>query len=381
MLPRRIAVNTRFLLKDKMEGIGWFSYETLKRICATHPDIEFHFLFDRSYHEEFIFSPNIVPHVVMPQARHPILWKWWFEISIPTALKNIQPDIFFSPDGYLSLKSKVPTVMVIHDLAFEHYPEFVSKTAARFYKQNVPKYAEKARRIATVSEFSKRDIHEKYDVPLDKIDVVYNGASHVFRPFNDHEKTLVKQTHTNGKEFFLYTGAIHPRKNIRRLLLSFDAFKEQTGSNMKLVLAGRQAWMYEDILEAYKEMNHRVDVIMKGHVDQSLLADLVGSATALVYVSLFEGFGIPIVEAMQADTPVITSDTSSMTEIGGDAALLIDPYSIDEIVAAMKKITTDETTRMELTEKMRIQRLKFSWNLTSEKLWSCILKASEDLVF
>ena len=117
----RIAVNTRLLLKGKLEGIGWFTYESFKLIVRSHPEHEFFFIFDRKFDKEFIFSDNVTPIVVGPPARHPILHFIWYEISIPRILKKIKPDIFISPDSYLSLSSKYPDLIVIHDLNFEHF--------------------------------------------------------------------------------------------------------------------------------------------------------------------------------------------------------------------------------------------------------------------
>ena len=151
----KIAVNTRFLIKNKLEGIGWFTYESLKRITRQHPEHEFVFLFDRPYAEEFIFSDNVTGRVLFPPARHPLLWYWWFEYSVTAALKQIKPDIFLSTDGYLSLACQVPQVIVMHDLAFEHFPDHVNALTARYYRHFTPKFAKKANRIATVSEYSK----------------------------------------------------------------------------------------------------------------------------------------------------------------------------------------------------------------------------------
>ncbi|MFN3342698.1 MAG: hypothetical protein ACK40M_08385, partial [Flavobacteriales bacterium] len=119
----RIAVNTRFLLPGKMEGFGWYSYETLRRIVVAHPEHEFIFLFDRPFDRRFVFASNVIPIVIGPQARHPFLFWIWLEVSVKRALKKYKADVFVSPDGYLSLGTAVPSVAVIHDLNFEHYPK------------------------------------------------------------------------------------------------------------------------------------------------------------------------------------------------------------------------------------------------------------------
>ena len=118
-----IAVNTRLLLKNKLEGIGWFTYETLSRITKNHPEHIFYFLFDRPYHSDFVFESNVTPIVLPPPARHPVLFYIWFEISVARFLRKLKPDLFLSPDGYLSLKTKTTSLAVIHDINFEHYPE------------------------------------------------------------------------------------------------------------------------------------------------------------------------------------------------------------------------------------------------------------------
>lgn len=368
---KSIAVNTRFLIKNKLEGIGLFTYEALKHITQTHPDIEFYFLFDRPYDPEFIFGDNVKPVVLFPQARHPFLWYWWFEISVGRWLSKNKPALFLSTDGYCCLSTHVPQVIVIHDLAFEHFSGHVYGLATRYYKYFTPRFAEKASRIATVSEYTKSDIVRLYHIGPAKIDVVYNGAKEVYKPVSDEVKNKVKAMYTNGWNYFVYVGSVHPRKNIKNLLLAFEQFKTETGSGFKLVIVGRKAWDFEDVDEAWSKMKFKEDVKFLGHLPPADLADILASAYAMVYVSLFEGFGIPIIEAMSCAVPVITSNTTSMPEAAGDAALLVNPLSITEISSALKTLAADNKLREYLVAKGNIQLKKFSWQLTGEKLWSC----------
>src|ERR1039457_2407091 len=157
-----IAVNTRLLIKDKLDGIGWFTYESLKRITVQHPEHSFYFIFDRKFNPEFIFSNNITPIVLYPQARHPLLFYLWFEYSLSSLLKRLNADLFLSPDGYLSLKSDTKSLAVIHDLNFEHYPNDLPFLVRKYYRYYFPKFANKATIIATVSEFSKQDNVKQY---------------------------------------------------------------------------------------------------------------------------------------------------------------------------------------------------------------------------
>lgn len=371
---KAIAVNTRFLIKNKLEGIGLFTYEALKRITQTHPEIDFHFLFDRVYDSEFIFSENVKPVVLFPQARHPFLWFWWFEVSVARWLKSHKPDLFLSTDGYGCLKTEVPQVLVMHDLAFEHFKDHVPFLTANYYEYFMPRFALKAKRIATVSEFSKQDIVNQYKIPAERIDVVYNGAKEVYKPIKEEAKQKTKEKYSEGKNYFICVAAIHPRKNVKNLLLAFEKFKTETSSDFRLIIVGRKAWDFNEVDEAHEQMKFKNEVIFLGHVPPNELGEIVASAFAMVYVSLFEGFGIPIVEAMSCDVPVITSNTTSMPEAAGDAALLVNPNSVEEISSAMKKVYEDSSLRNSLIEKGRIQIKKFSWDLTADKLWKCCSK-------
>lgn len=368
-----IAVNTRFLLKDKLEGIGWFTYETLKRIVRDNPQHRFHFLFDRPFDASFVFGDNVTPHVIGLPARHPLLWYLWFEFAVPRALKRIKPDVFISPDGYLSLPAHVPQVTVIHDLGYEHYPSHVDKMTLSYYRHFVPRYARKATRIATVSEYSKQDIAVRYNISPDKIDVVYNGAHDAFQPLSELQKQDVRIPHTGGAPYFVYAGAVQPRKNVDNLIRAFDLFKTRYALPHKLVIVGRLAWKTGAALDAYNHMVHKNDVVLTGHLGRAELAQLMGAAEALTYVSLFEGFGIPIVEAFRCNVPVITSNVTSMPEVAGDAALLVDPLNIDAIAAAMHNIVTDVELKNGLVDKGKTRLQKFNWQRTADRLWQTVL--------
>jgi glycosyltransferase involved in cell wall biosynthesis len=373
----KIAVNTRFLLKDKLEGIGWYNYETLKRMVANHPEHEFYFLFDRSYDSSFVFGKNVTPVILFPPARHAVLWYWWFEWSIPRALKKIQPDVFLSPDGYLSLATKIPSVLVIHDLAFEHYPQFIDKVSSAYYRHFTPKYCQKATKIATVSNFSKQDIINRYKIASEKITVTYNGVKEQFQPITENEKAKVREQFSEGKEYFAYAGSLHPRKNIARLFQAFDAFKKATLAEHKLVIAGAKGWMMQEINEAYNAMQFKNEVVFTGHLNTEDLAKVIAAAKAMVYVSLFEGFGIPIIEAMKCQVPVITSNTSSMPEVAGDAALIVNPESVSAISQAMIQLNESPAICNELIKNGVTQQQKFTWDNTATQLWQLIEQAAQ----
>ncbi len=369
-----IAVNTRVLLKNKLEGIGWFTFETLKRIALNHPEHKFYFIFDRAYHKGFIFSDNVYPIVVGPQARHPLLYYYWFEKSIPKVLKQINADLFISPDGFLSLNTDVKSIAVIHDISFMHNPKDFPFGLRNYYQYFFPRFANRANKIVTVSEFSKQDISKTFKITPKSIDVVFNGSNDVFKPSTIVEIETTKQVFTNGKDFFLFVGALSPRKNVANLLSAFDIFKTKSKSDIKLVIVGEKMFKTKKIKETYNGLSSRDDVIFTGRMNPDQLKNLYGASLALTYVPYFEGFGIPIIEAMHCDTAVITSSVTSMPEVAGDAAILVDPFSTESIAYAMKEISKDSKLRNQLIENGKIQRQKFSWDITAEKFWNSIEK-------
>lgn len=369
----RICVNTRLLLPDKLEGLGWFTYETLKRITQQHTEHEFIFIFDRKYSAEFVFGDNVKPVVAHPQSRHPFLWYLFFEWGIPQVLNKYKPDLFLSPDGWLSLRTKVPSLAVIHDLNFFHNPQWVSRLPRQYYNYFFPRFIEKASRIATVSEFSKNDISSQFGYDAEKIDVVYNGANECYTPLSSMEVEATRKKYTNGIPYFLFVSLVHPRKNLTRIIQAYDQFREQSEISFPLLVVGSTKYWTEDTRLAYEEAKHKKDIRFLGRLNTQDLHQVLGSAHALVYASLFEGFGIPIVEAMQARVPVITSNVTSMPEVGGDAVLYADPMQVNSITEAMLKLSADKSLRNSLINKGEEQAKKFTWQKTADRLWESVL--------
>lgn len=367
-----IAVNTRLLLPEKLEGIGWFTRETLSRITNDHPEHQFLFIFDRPYAEEFIFSDNITPIVLSPPTRHPILWFIWFELQIPRILKRYKADLFFSPDGYLSLNTRVRQLAAIHDINFAHRPKDLPWLKAKYYNYFFPKFARKAKRIVTVSYFSKEDIIRTYMIDSDKVDVVYNGVNTSYTPTSEDENSNTKTRYSKGKDYFLFIGSLHPRKNICGLLRAYDAFRTSVDTDTKLLIVGESMFKTNDIELTYEGMRYKDDVVFTGRLNNNELHHVLGASLALTFVPYFEGFGIPVIEAMNSGVPVICSNTTSLPEVGGNAVLYVDPFSLSQIKDAMIRIFLEKDLRDSLIEKGFVQKEKFSWDKTAELLWGSI---------
>jgi glycosyltransferase involved in cell wall biosynthesis len=289
----KIAVNTRLLLSGKLEGIGWFTYETLKRISQNHPEHEFLFIFDRPFSKEFLFGSNVKAVYAGPPTRHIFLFFPWFEFQIPRLLKKYNADVFLSTDGQLSLLSNVPQIAVIHDLNFHHNPEQLPKLVRWYYNTFFPKYAQKAARIATVSEYTKQDIVKTYGFDASKIDVTWNGCNTRYVPLSEVENEQTRLHYTDGKAYFLFVGLIIPRKNLVRLMRAFELFKTQTGSDMRLLIVGEKKWWDKAHEEAFQALVHKNDIHFAGRLMAEELHKVLAAAFALTFVPIFEGFGIP----------------------------------------------------------------------------------------
>lgn len=363
----KIAVNTRLLVPKNLDGIGRFTLETLSRLAKMRPEDEFTFIFDRTPPQEFSFPSNVKLHSLSPPARHPILWIIWFEYRLKSFLNSNHFELFISPEGWVPPNLKMPSYSVIHDLNFVHLPENIKWSHRYFLNHFFPKYAKRADRLGTVSEYSKKDIHETYGVDLNKIDVLYNGAVTHFKALSEDEKQAVKKKYQFEKDYFIFIGTIHPRKNLDHLLLAFKKYKDE-GGTLDLVIVGNRKWWTKELESIISSFSNQNSLKFLGRKTDHELAELLGASKALTYLPYFEGFGIPLLEAMYAETAIISSNTTSLPEIAGKAALLASPKDVDTISQHLFTIERNDTIRTDLINKGREQKEKFSWDKSAHLL-------------
>ena len=373
----RIAINSRFAGYQQKEGYSRYTIGLINEMLIQNLDDDFLCVYDNMKSVPFSKAPNVVFKTIGPKARHPLSWKFWYDFSLTKIAKQFRADCLISLDGFCSLTSSIPQILAIHDLAFLHYPQGINSIYAAYYKIFTPLFIAKAKHIITVSEFSKDDIIKHYPIAKDKISVVYNAADKGFSPIDDTTKDLVKQQLTDGKEYFLCVGAIHPRKNLINLLKGFSWFKKRYQSNMKLVLVGRMAWKNEMFLKQLESYKYRNDVVVAGYVEEQKLQEIVGAAYALVYPSCWEGFGLPVLEAMQSGVPTIIANNSSLPEIADEAGYLVDPEVPEAWGQAMGILFKDENHRNQLIQNGLLRSKDFSWENSAQKLKSIINKIKE----
>ena len=271
----------------------------------------------------------------------------------------------------------MPSLPVIHDINFVHRPKDLPLMVRKYYNYYFPKYAKKASRIATVSNYSKNDISKSFIIDPGKIDVVYNGANEMYRPVSERDKQLTKRKYSDGADYFVFIGAFHPRKNLVGLLKAYEMFRSESQKPVKLVLVVAKMSGTAEMYKFHSSMKFRDDVVFTGRLQPGDLCMVLGSALSLVFVPFFEGFGIPVVEAMYCNVPVIASNVTSLPEVGGDACLYADPHQPSDIKKAMTRIAHDETLRKDLIKKANLRRQKFSWDNTAKALWQSVEKTLE----
>jgi len=376
-MTMRIAVNTRFLLNNQLEGVGIVTDEVMKRMVKAHPEDDFDFYFDRKYDARFVAHPNIHPHVFPPVTRLPVLIRWWLNQPVKRNVNRNKADVFFSPDGFVPFGMRVPKVSMFHDVAYLRYPEYLQPRIRNFYTKWIPKYMAHTDHIITVSEFSKKELIVGYNINPEKISVVYNGITNSYRPIDPSRIDEVRKKYANGRPYFLYLGAIHPRKNVLTLVKAFEHFKKSTHSNIHLVLAGRDAWHTKELFLAIEQSEFKGDIHLPGYVSTADATSLVAAAEVMIYPSLYEGFGLPVVEAMACGVPVICSHVSSLPEVAGGAALLFDPLDAHQLSVQMKSIVDDEVLRNDTIRKGLERSTFFSWDKAAENIYNILKRVAE----
>lgn len=366
----RIAINGRLLIKDKLEGIGYFTRQVVREIIRIYPQHDYLILFDRPPAREFIW-PGVEYKVVRPAARHPLLYRLWFEVLAPWHLRSWDAEIFVSFDGFTSPHLSIPVVTAIHDLAYLHYPDAMKSRELGFYRKFQPLFAEASSAVLTVSEFSKQDLCRSFGLPAQNVHVVYNGSRFEKNP-PPVRKEVLNRFELRPQRYFVYTGSLHPRKNIVRLIKAFDRFSEEGPADFKLVLVGRKAWKTDEIYRVAEDSPVADRIIFTGYLPDEGLWSVLSLANAMCYVSLFEGFGVPVLDAFHAGVPVIASTSSSIPEVAGDAAVMVDAQNIPSIAAAMISLASDSEKRTTLIREGEIQKLRFSWALTARQVYEVI---------
>lgn len=375
----KIAFDAQPLADSQKTGVGFYTAQMMRFIIRNHPEHEYIFPFFCLRHPEEKLR-NLQPYLADNARALPCKWfsgalykMLWAFIPIPHRLffhTKAGVSQFFNfniPPGVSGKK-----VTVIHDMTYRAFPDTVRLKTKVMLDLNLKASCRRADRIVTVSEFSKREILRYLPVPEEKIEVAPCGVDlSVFRP--DYEPERVQGAcarHGVKGEYFLYLGTLEPRKNLTRLIEAYALLVRELPGSPLLVMAGRKGWMYDEIFARVKELGLEQRVVFTGYVPDEDAPLLLCGALAFVFPSLYEGFGMPPLEAMACGTPVLTADAASLPEVTGDAALLVDPLSVEEMRAGMRRLATDAALRQTLREKGLARAKLFTWESAAEKLYA-----------
>ncbi|MBI4666411.1 MAG: glycosyltransferase family 4 protein [Nitrospinae bacterium] len=321
------------------------------------------------YEHTFRQQPNFENHRTWVSNENHLIGDFWENFCLPSVLKKKGVDVFHGPAFMVPLKKYPKTVVTIHDIVSFIMPDTIPRKYAFYMRMLISLVARRADRIISVSESTKKDLMEWLRVPENKISVVHQAVSDRFRPpapGEDSLRGLREKFGIRGK-YMLFVGNLEPRKNLTRLMEAFASSKNRLGDDYQLVICGKKGWLYNDILNACDQLKGANDIVITNYASEDDLLHLYQNSDMFVFPTRYEGFGLPVLEAMACGAPVITSNISSLPEIAGDAALLIDPLSVDEISRAMIKLSNNPGLRAEMREKGFKQAAKFSWMDTARQ--------------
>jgi glycosyltransferase involved in cell wall biosynthesis len=358
-----IGIDASRAARVERTGTETYSLHLIRAMLAAAPQHRYRLYADRVLPGE-LGAPNAEP-CVMPFLR------LWTHVRLSAEMLARPPDALFVP-AHVIPPIHPRTVVTVHDLGYLYFPQAHPPLARLYLDLSTRWNAHAAAHVIADSQATKDDLVRHYATPPAKITVAYPGRDESLRRVgNPAAIEVVKRRYGITHEYLLYIGTLQPRKNLIRLVTAFSSLQPPT-SNLQMVIAGAKGWLYSDIFAMVKQLGLEYKVLSPGRVADEDKVALISGAVALVFPSLYEGFGLPVIEAMQCGTPVICSKTSSLPEVAGDAALLTDPLDEDALAQAMIRLLGDADLRRTLVERGYTQAQKFSWSACAARVLSTL---------
>jgi glycosyltransferase involved in cell wall biosynthesis len=374
----RIAINGYFL-QQTATGSGEHLYYLLEGLDSVDRTSSYLVLYPRLTRSRILRVPPLGANFEIREMRGTSarlgarLGKlWWEQVTLKQQCAAERVDLLHSPYFASPLSPNVPTVVTVHDVIPLILPRYGSALHTRLYMRLVSAAARKARAIITVSGTSKKDIARVLGIPEERIHVVYNAVDRSFHPVDDQRFIDgVRESHGIADDFLLYFGGFDVRKNVERIVRAYHLARDSFARPIQLVIAGAMDLvghpLYPDPRPVIRDLGLEKQVIVTGRISEEEKPLLYSAATAFVFPSLYEGFGLPVLEAMACGTPVITSNVSSLPEVAGDAALLVEPESVEEIARAMVRLMNDSGLRDELRGRGLRRVRQFDWEASAAR--------------
>lgn len=374
-----IGINGRSMFRQ-LTGVQHYAREVTHALCALKPeDVSFTVFAGREgrsgLKEGLPVSASRAP------AGGPVRGMAWEQAVLRRMITKSGVDVIFNPANVAPLSPPVPSVVTVHDLAFLLFPEHFSRPFAAYYRMVMPRIIRQAAAVIAVSRSTETDLRDYLDVDPDRITVIPNGVSPAFRKrILKRELEEVRRRYGLPDRFFVSIASLDPRKNLKTLLNAYRLLPGEVSGNLGLVLVGSGNRVFADPgLQEELSRSRPGSVLAPGYIPADDLPAIYRLSTALVYPSFYEGFGLPVLEAMAASTPVISSNRSSIPEVAGEAAVLVNPDSVEELSAAMDLVATDSGTRNLLIERGKKRAAAFSWEKTATATLAVLRQAAAGL--
>jgi glycosyltransferase involved in cell wall biosynthesis len=374
-----IGIDASRAVAARRTGTENYSLNLIRELVSQRQDSSFRLYFNQAP------APGLFPEG--SQLRVIPFPRLWTHLRLSLEMLSSPPDLLFVPSHVLPLAHPRRSVVTVHDLGYHYYPEAHTPFQNLYLRWSTRYNARTATRVLADSEATRRDLVRYYGIPREKIVVVYPGRDETLAPVAESEtRTNLCARYGVRAPYLLYVGTLHPRKNLVRLVQAFASLLSSLSStaldladSLQLVLAGQKGWLYEEIFAQVRKLGLAERVVLTGYVPDADLASLLSGALAFVYPSLYEGFGLPVLEAMTCGIPVVCSDVSSLPEVAGDAALYVDPLDAGGMTEALYQISVDAGLRQTLVWRGFQQMQRFSWRRCAQETWQVLEDAFHEV--
>ena len=362
----RIGIEAQRIFRKNKHGMDYVVLEEIKELQKSDTRNEY-FVFVAPGEDRCLQDSKNVHIIQIGSNFYPL----WEQFSLPRAVNQLNLDMLHCTSNTAPIRCKIPLILTLHDIIFleprdKSNKSFYQDMGWRYRRFVVPRILKKCKRIITVSEFELNNIISKLDISEEKMVMIYNGYNEWFRPVEDTE--LIYQQYIEEPGYFFFLGNTDPKKNTERTLIAYSKYLEQSDVKRKLLMADLDRGYLEEIINRNDIGNIRDHIVIPGYIKNADLPYIYNNAFAFLYTSLRESFGIPLLEAMACGTPVITSNTSSMPEIGGPEVIMVNPQNVQEITEKMLLLEKDEALYQKQKEIGIIRAQQFSWKYTAEQL-------------
>lgn len=358
----KIGLDARAAIWYRGTGIGTYTYQLLRNLYILDKENEYRFFWPGDEYKDLDPRDEVFSSIEKSKD------KFWEEVHIPLAIESEGIDLYHVPQNGIGLpvEKKCPFVVTIHDLIPYIYPETVGKGYLKLFLEQMPRIIQDADKIIAVSQCSKKDIQKMFKLPEERISVIYEAPEEFYKPMDKGlARKLVADKYGLSKDFIMYIGGFSPRKNLKGLINAYYEVYKDLRKDHQLVFVGKPSREYAELKMLVDALGMAQQVVFTGFVPVEDMPFLYNAANIFVYPSFYEGFGLPPLEAMACGTPTIVSNTSSIPEVVGKSALLIDPYDTLQLAAAIYRLVEDESLAASLAKKGLRRAKTFNWRKTA----------------